>query len=187
MGHFFHSYRLVDAFVPSRSRNEQSSHPLSMQTLLLRGNRKRYNLHRDARELPSSKRCKHPRRNIGEPLQEERAQKSRGLGILQHTHFGKIPAFKASRSPVTKHKPASRSQQLPLQALRLLQTQSKQKTLTTQIFPQALNQTPPFLQVSALLSAGEFSAASRDGPSWKSAPKYLHAQHSFLHTGKTDR
>lgn len=182
MGHFFHSYRLVDAFVPSRSRNEPSSHPLSTQTLLLRGNRKWYNLHRDARELPCSKRCNHPRRNIREPLQEERAQKSRGLAILQHTHFGKIPAFKASRSPVTKHKPVSRSQQLPLQALRLLQTQSKQKTLTTQILPQALNQTPPFLQVSA----GELAAASQDGHSWKSAPKYLHAQHSFLHTGKAD-
>lgn len=161
MGHFFHSYRLVDAFVPSLFRNEQSSHPLSTQTLLLRGDRKWHNLHRDARELPCSKRCNHPRRNIREPLEGQSGQKSAGLGIQQHTHFRKLPAFKASWSPLTKHKPVSRSQKLPLQALRLLQTQSQHKTLTAQIFLQALNQTPPFLQVSApLLSAGELSAAS---------------------------
>ena len=77
-------------------------------------------------------------------------------------NFRKIPAFKASWSPVTKHEPVSRSQQLPLQALRLLQMQSKHKTLTTQVFPQAFNQPPPFLQVSTpLLCRGVASSLLR--------------------------
>lgn len=181
----FHSYRLVDAFVPSLSRNEQSSHPLCTQTSLLRGDRKWYNLHRDARELPCSKSCNRPRRNIREPLQEERAQKSRGLDILQHTHCRKIPAFKASWSLVTKHKAVSRSQQLPLQALK--HAQQPQDTNNTSL----ASHSPPSLTFSSSsappLSAGALSGASWDGHSWQNALKYIQAQDSFLHIGKAKR
>lgn len=94
-----------------------------------------------------------------ENLYKRRELKSAGgLDTLQHTHLRKTPAFKPLRSPVTKHKPESKSQQLPLRGLRLLQMQM---TLKTQIFPQAFNQTQTlsFLQVSApLLSVGKLSA-----------------------------
>jgi len=40
MGPFFHSYRLMNAFVLSLSRKQQSSHLLSTQTLLLKGRQK---------------------------------------------------------------------------------------------------------------------------------------------------
>lgn len=99
-----------------------------------------------------------------ENLYKRRELKSAGgLDTLQHTHLGKIPAFKSLRSPVTEPESVSKSQQLLLWGLRLLQMQT---TVETQVFPQAFNQTqtPSFTQVSApLLSVGKLSATLRDG------------------------
>lgn len=56
------------------------------------------------------------------------------------THISeKYLSSKPDWSPVTKQKPVSRSQRLPLQALRLLQIQSKHKTLTAQVFNSAIS------------------------------------------------
>lgn len=56
------------------------------------------------------------------------------------THISeKYLSSKPQWSPVTKQKPASRSQRLPLQALRLLQIQSKHKTLTAQVLNSAIS------------------------------------------------